>query len=92
MTDTTAAALDRGDLIEVEFTPQAWIGDTAYPADPDGDTCWLVGKEEFVELTGKSPDEIEDDNYESDRLRESENAPQWVKDWSGPFAISVVRG
>jgi len=25
-------------------------------------------------------------------LREHANAPQWVRDWSGPFYIEVVRG
>jgi hypothetical protein len=64
------------------FHPQAWVNDYAIEVDPEGDTAFEVGD---------VPDSVEDDSYESDNLRDHENAPQWVKDWSGPFYIEIVR-
>lgn len=65
------------------FTPQAWVRDTAMEVDPEGDITWIV-----------DPDEMEpgmevSDSHESDQLRSSRHAPAWVRDWSGPFYITV---
>jgi hypothetical protein len=32
---------------------------------------------------------VRDDQRESDHLRLSPNAPQWVQQWSGPFWVEV---
>lgn len=69
--------------MRVRFHPQAWINDRAIEVDPQGETEWEV---EVV------VDDVEDDTYESDELRLHENAPEWVKDWTGPFFIEVLRG
>ena len=63
----------------IEFTAQAWLNDYAISVDPQGDTVWL----------DDVPPGLEDDSYESDELRFSDAAPEWVKDWSGPFYIEV---
>jgi len=64
------------------FHPQAWVNDYAITVDPEGEVEWEVG-EEAASLT--------DDSYESDDLRFHPNAPDWVKDWSGPFYIEILR-
>jgi hypothetical protein len=63
------------------FTPQAWVNDYSIQVDPEGPTEWEVEDEHL----GLQPD-----TYESDELRDHPNAPAWVRDWSGPFYISVT--
>lgn len=33
---------------------------------------------------------LQDDTYESDRFKDDPAAPQWIKDWSGPFYLEVI--
>lgn len=67
-------------LITVRFVPQVWVNDYAYNVDPEGEDTWEVPIQDIVD--------IEPDDYESDDLRHADNAPQWVKDWSGPFYVT----
>lgn len=67
--------------MKAEFTPQAWINDYAVEVDPQGPTVWEVGD---------VPADVGSDDYKSDDLRFHPNAPQWVKDWSGPFYITII--
>lgn len=66
--------------VTVEFVPQAWINDYAYPVDPEGETTWEVPVDQLV---GLKPDD-----YPSDELRFMDNVPKWVQEWSGPFYIT----
>ena len=66
----------------VRFHPQAWQNDYAIPVDPEGPTDFKVPAAECVGL--------EADTYESDVLRDHENAPAWVQAWSGPFYIEIL--
>lgn len=66
----------------VRFHPQAWINDYAVSVDPDGETDFDAGD---------VPETVGDDTYESDDYRTHANSPQWVKDWSGPFYIEILR-
>ena len=68
--------------MKVRFHPQAWIGDYACEVDPQGETVFEVGE---------VPPSVKDDDYESDDLRFHPNAPEWVKDWSGPFWVEILR-
>lgn len=68
--------------MRVRFHPQAWINDYAVAVDPEGETVFEVGD---------LPADMKDDSYESDELHTHENAPQWVKDWHGPFYIEILR-
>jgi hypothetical protein len=34
--------------------------------------------------------ELEDNQYNSDDLRHTHNAPKWIQDWSGPFSVEVA--
>lgn len=69
-------------MAQVVFHPQAWLNNYAIEVDPEGDTMWDCGT---------VPETVEDDSYESDDLRHHPNAPQWVKEWSGPFWIEIIR-
>jgi hypothetical protein len=74
--------------------PQEWVDDYALSVDPPGETTWdctafiKADPERFgdVELTIDEEDRWLDTN---DALREDPNAPAWVKEWSGPFTITV---
>jgi hypothetical protein len=80
------------------FDPQAWVGDYAFSVDPEGDTVWdataavLEAAEDGVEyfqdlIAGRASDEVLDDQ---DVLRGDTAAPEWVRNWSGPFSIWVT--
>jgi len=68
--------------MKARFHPQAWVDDYAMAVDTEGPIEWEVGA---------VPDTMQDDEYESDDLRFHENAPAWVKNWSGPFYIELLR-
>jgi len=63
------------------FLAQEWIGDTAYPVrreNPHFPTTWTC-----VVDTIPEPFSIQ-----SDDLRfMGEGAPQWAKEWDGPFEV-----
>jgi len=81
------------------FDPQAWINDYAVSVDPEGETAWdctafvtsppdrLDGFGEAAVLAA-----IEADGYFLDRddvLKDDPAAPEWVREWAGPFTITV---
>lgn len=68
--------------MRVRFHPQAWVNDWAIEVDPQGETEWEAGD---------VADDIADNTYESDDLRFHDNAPQWVRDWTGPFYVEILR-
>ncbi len=65
-----------------QFHPQAWINDYAIPVDAEGATTWEVDWPDDAPIP-------KDDDYDSDDLRFDDNAPEWVKDWSGPFYVEI---
>lgn len=71
------------------FNAQAWLNDYAIDIDPQGDTVWDV-TDEILAMPEHERVALRDDQYNTDDLRFSENAPQWVQDWGGPFYISVT--
>lgn len=71
------------------FLPQAWQCDYAIEVDAEGPTTFDITEE----MKGLSKEQIDlhvRDSGENDDFRNSPNAPQWIKDWSGPFEITVV--
>lgn len=70
---------------EAEFSPQAWVNDYAMSVDPQGPTAWDAT--EFVQQA--APEwvrrTLERGNDHDDILRTDPNAPEWVREWSGPF-------
>lgn len=78
-----------------QFTPQAWINDYATDVDPEGQTKWdatahlleNVNEGDVIEAIQSEGCWLDED----DVLKGDENAPEWVKEWSGPFTITVER-
>lgn len=85
-----SAALPEPPMVEVEFTPQAWINDYATEVDAQGDTTFDVPLSSKLFLPDERGQLPEDDQYETDDLTRAENAPEWISDWGGPFYVTVA--
>lgn len=64
------------------FVGQAWINDNAVAVDPLGQSHWdvtesLKGRENALTAS------------ERDDLRDLDNAPDWARNWTGPFEVIV---
>lgn len=83
------------------FEPQAWQNDYANPVDPEGETSWDctkfvtrppkwlregVTEFYFIELKTEGAMLDTDDIFKCDPA-----APKWVREWKGPFTITVER-
>lgn len=71
------------------FIPQAWVNDYAVEVDIEGENEFDVTAE-INEIIAKGKPIPLSDTDESDDLRFAKSAPQWVKDWGGPFFIYVT--
>jgi len=67
--------------IRVRFRPQAWQRDYAVEVDPEGETEWLISIETANDLPGSN---------DLDWVRSDVFAPDWIKEWQGPFEIEVL--
>lgn len=76
-------------MIIARFHPQAWINNHAVEVDPEGPVEWDV-TEAIMVMGREQALNLRDDDYPSDELRFTENAPQWVREWSGPFWVEVA--
>jgi hypothetical protein len=75
--------------IIAEFVPQAWINGYAVGVDTEGPVKFDVT--DAVLMLGRvAALALRDDDYDTDNLRFSSNAPNWVRDWSGPFYVRVA--
>lgn len=75
-------------MIECTFIPQVWVKDSAMEVDPEGPVTWLMQMSEVTALTGVTDmSKMDDDPFARDELRWAKGAPQWVKDWAGPFEV-----
>jgi hypothetical protein len=74
--------------IIAEFVPQAWVRDYAIEVDPEGPTEWDV-TETIIAMGRDEALAMVDDDYPSDNLRDSPDAPKWIRDWSGPFYVRI---
>lgn len=70
------------------FRPQAWVDDWAVDADPDGPQIYDISPE-LVAMGVDAAMQIKDLTNESDEFKDAKNAPDWVKEWSGPFEVDV---
>lgn len=61
------------------FRPEVWIRDHAVPVDPQGETEWEV-----------EIDELDPEAGDCDYLKDSRHAPAWVRDWTGPFTLTLT--
>lgn len=65
-------------MVAVTFRPQSWQNDYAIPAEPEGETFFLVPAEDV-----RGIDPCSDDADEA--LKQHPNAPSWIQDWRGPY-------
>lgn len=77
------------------FTPQAWVNDYAIEVDAEGEREWEVSLDFLEQLLRSLPDELRDElckghSYESDMLRGDPAAPEWVREWHGPFEVELL--
>lgn len=78
------------------FTPEVWQGDLAIPVDPLGDDSWDCTVEfslmpafrqgEMLEAVDSGGQALDGDDW----LKGDPDAPEWVREWSGPFDIYVT--
>jgi hypothetical protein len=79
---------EQSDTISAQFMPQAWVNGYAVDVDvePGQETVWFIaaGNEKFVEAAIYNDDDL-------DFLKADPFAPQWVRDYPGPFEIQVLQ-
>jgi hypothetical protein len=69
----------------VRFQPEAWINDSAVPVDAEGDVEWTVSSN-----TATSIGEALERGSDLDFVRYDRYAPDWIREWSGPFTVKIV--
>ena len=85
LTDNASSPPERSN-VRVRFEPRAWETDAAVPVGAEGEQEWLVD----IHTATAIPDALERGG-DLDWIREDDHyAPDWIKDWTGPFDLSVV--
>lgn len=84
-------ALDPTTSVKLEFHPEVWVNKMACSADAEGSTEWLVDKSKFLQAF---PDSMAWDvqDHDRDHSRFEGLAPKWIREWSGPFEVSLAEG
>lgn len=77
-----------GPRIMAQFRPQTLVGDGCYDADPLGSDQIDVTYE--LKLMGEQAVRtMEDSDDEAEALKDAVRAPEWVREWYGPFGVAV---
>lgn len=76
-----------GPTVEVKFYPQTFVGEYIESTDPRGKQKWEIPLEDALHDDGTL---VEDRTRYSDRLKEHERAPLWIRQWSDPFYIRIT--
>lgn len=90
--ETTIEDADDGEdesersTLRARFTPEAWIRDYACEVDAEGDQEWNLAVETVANFT--TPESVQSHNL--DDLRGDPFAPEWIRDWTGPFTIELL--
>lgn len=71
------------------FHPQAWINNYAVEVDPEGPVEFDV-TDAVLAMSRAEAWALADDDYDTDFLRELSTAPEWIRDWRGPFRVEVA--
>lgn len=64
--------------LTAHFRAETWVRDYAMGVDSQGADSWTVMAHDLIIH-----------NSDLDFLRDSTNAPRWVREWSGPFTITL---
>ena len=74
--------------VTATFHPQAWDGNYAVDVKPEGNVKFDVTSD--IERMGRvEAMSLADNSDDSDRLAKSDSAPEWIRNWSGPFYVEV---
>lgn len=71
------------------FVPQAWQRDYAVECDAEGPRFFDVTAEVLGMDETERDDLGEGGNKLADRFRDLPQAPQWIREWRGPFEVYV---
>lgn len=87
--------------VTARFVPEMWVRDNAMTVDPLGPDEWDA-TEAFAELPDAYRSELLEEMHDSahglndgealdshDILQGDPNAPDWIRDWPGPFSLYV---
>lgn len=80
------------------FVPQAWVNDYAVDVDPEGPTDWdctnsLAGFDDEYRNLMLAEIRVSGEVLDfEDRLQGDLGAPEWVRQWHGPFGIWIKEG
>lgn len=75
----------------VKFIPQAKQNGRVISGDPVDEAFFEVMDEEAIALTGADDlKALESRTEASGRLHHASTAPQWVKEWEGPYQCKIV--
>jgi len=81
--------LERSIDVEVRFYPEETVNDDGQeiqvPAE-NRDAVWYIVPFSDVQENGGIP---EDNSHELRTLKDHENAPDWVQEWTGPFRVTT---
>jgi hypothetical protein len=72
--------------VTVRFLPRAWIENHAVEADPEGSTTFAVPA---TDAKDAEDNWLPNHDAASDGLRQHDNAPEWIRNWNGPFDIEI---
>jgi hypothetical protein len=72
------------------FTPKAWVRNNGLvEVDPEGPTQWNCTKELMLLAPQDRAQIVRDGHDRLDLLKDDPNAPEWIREWAGPFDIHV---
>lgn len=76
-------------MTTLTFWPQAWVNDYAIDVDPQGDQTWEASAGYLSAMRELGDQAFESSTYESDEWRNDPAAPEWVREWQGPYWVEV---
>jgi hypothetical protein len=74
--------------IIAKFHPQAWVNNYAVDVDAEGE-CQFDVTDHVVGLGESAARALRDYDDSSDDLAALPQAPDWVRNWPGPFYVTV---
>jgi len=79
------------EAVTARFGPQTWVKDDALDTDPEGETDIDVTVEVLL-MGSKAARAVEDYRDSSDEFQMAVLAPDWIRNWKGPFYVEVADG
>jgi hypothetical protein len=76
------------ETVSLSFVAQEWDEGYLIDVDPHGPLTWTVHKSEFLALFPDA-ESFASKHQDRDSLRLHDNAPEWVREWTGPFEVEL---